>query len=80
MTAQRIDELISACKGTGIGLAGLFPRRFSPATAVLKAAVDAGRFGRIRLVEAAIKWWRSQEYYDSGAWRGTGSSTVAGRL
>ena len=47
-------------------LAGIFPRLFSPATAVLKAAADAGRFGRISLVEAAIKWWRSQEYYDSG--------------
>ncbi len=67
MTAQRIDEMISACEGAGVGLAGIFPRRFSPATAVLKTAVDTGRFGRISLVEATIKWWRSQEYYDSGA-------------
>ena len=52
VTAQRIDEMISVCQGAGVGLAGTFPRRFSPATAVLKAAVDAGRFGRISLVEA----------------------------
>ena len=33
--------------------------------------MEAGRFGRITLASAYIKWWRTQEYYDSGAWRGT---------
>tara|TARA_Y100001934_G_scaffold142603_1_gene171508 strand:- start:2929 stop:3543 length:615 start_codon:yes stop_codon:yes gene_type:complete len=42
--------------------------------------VDAGRFGRISLVEATIKWWRSQEYYDSGAWRGTWELDGGGAL
>ena len=37
----------------------------------LKRAIEAGRFGRILFVSGRIKWWRSQEYYDSGAWRGT---------
>jgi predicted dehydrogenase len=37
----------------------------------MKRAIDAGRFGRILFVSGRIKWWRSQEYYDSGAWRGT---------
>ena len=54
--------------------------RFSPATAVLKQAIDAGRFGRISLAEATIKWWRIQEYYDSGAWRGTWALDGGGAL
>ncbi|MDR2613933.1 MAG: hypothetical protein LBC91_01215 [Candidatus Accumulibacter sp.] len=31
----------------------------------------AGRFGRLLFVSGHVKWWRSQAYYDSGAWRGT---------
>ena len=32
------------------------------------------------LVDVAIKWWRSQEYYDSGAWRGTWELDGGGAL
>ncbi len=28
-------------------------------------------FGRLVLGVAHVPWWRSQSYYDSGAWRGT---------
>ena len=29
-----------------------------------------GRFGRLTLGDTYVKWWRTQEYYDSGGWRG----------
>jgi UDP-N-acetyl-2-amino-2-deoxyglucuronate dehydrogenase len=45
--------------------------RFDPASVVVHEAVEAGRFGRITSGVATVSWWRSQEYYDSGAWRGT---------
>ena len=45
--------------------------RFDPASAAVHEAVEAGRFGRITSGVATVSWWRSQEYYDSGAWRGT---------
>jgi len=32
------------------------------------------------LVDVAIKWWRAQEYYDSGAWRGTWELDGGGAL
>jgi len=80
VTVERVDEMIAVCERAGVGLAGIFPRRFSPATSVLKQAVDAGRFGRISLAEATIKWWRTQEYYDSGAWRGTWNLDGGGAL
>jgi predicted dehydrogenase len=38
---------------------------------VFKQAVDEGRFGRITLADAYIKWFRTQQYYDQGGWRGT---------
>ena len=71
VTLERVDRMIRACKNNGVMLAGIFPRRFSEATAVFKKAVDSGRFGRITLADAYIKWYRTQEYYDSGDWRGT---------
>ena len=33
--------------------------------------MQEGAFGRLILGNAHILWWRSQTYYDSGAWRGT---------
>jgi predicted dehydrogenase len=71
VTTARIDAMIDACAEAGVMLAGVFPRRFNPATALLKQAIDAGRFGTITMADAAIKYWRTQEYYDGDAWRGT---------
>jgi UDP-N-acetyl-2-amino-2-deoxyglucuronate dehydrogenase len=80
VTAARIDEMIAVCGQHGVMLAGIFPRRFNEATRRLKEAVDGGRFGRIALAEATIKWWRPQSYYDSGAWRGTWALDGGGAL
>jgi UDP-N-acetyl-2-amino-2-deoxyglucuronate dehydrogenase len=33
--------------------------------------VEEKAFGRLVMGNAIIPWWRSQAYYDSGAWRGT---------
>ena len=32
------------------------------------------------MADAYIKWWRDQEYYDSGAWRGTWKLDGGGAL
>jgi predicted dehydrogenase len=33
--------------------------------------VRSGRFGQLTSAVASVAWWRSQDYYDSGDWRGT---------
>ena len=71
ITIERCDVVIRACKENNVRLCGIFPYRFTEGGRALKAAIDAGRFGRITLGDAYNKWWRTQEYYDSGAWRGT---------
>jgi UDP-N-acetyl-2-amino-2-deoxyglucuronate dehydrogenase len=71
VTLERVDRMIRECEANKVMLAGIFPRRFNEATAVFKKAVDSGRLGRITLADAYIKWYRTQEYYDSGDWRGT---------
>jgi predicted dehydrogenase len=71
ITLERCDDIIRACDSAGVKLCTIFPSRFSPANLALKAAIDAGRFGRLTLGDTYVKWWRTQEYYDSGGWRGT---------
>ena len=80
VTLKRCDKIIAACEKSGVKLATIFPSRFHPASQTLKKAMDAGRFGRITLGDAYIKWYRTQQYYDSGAWRGTWKLDGGGAL
>ncbi|AWB65395.1 oxidoreductase [Saccharobesus litoralis] len=80
VTTDKTDALIQACNDQGVQLIGILPRRFNQSTQILKDAVDNGRFGQITLAEASIKWFRTQEYYDSGAWRGTWALDGGGAL
>jgi len=80
VTLERVDRMIRACRENGVMLAGIFQRRFLEAVQLFKKAVDAGRLGRISLADAYIKWYRTQDYYDSGAWRGTWKLDGGGAL
>src|SRR5947209_14610581 len=80
INVERCDRIINACEKHGVQLCTIFPSRFADANRTLKAAVDAGRFGRLTLGETTCKWWRSQEYYDRGGWRGTWALDGGGAL
>jgi UDP-N-acetyl-2-amino-2-deoxyglucuronate dehydrogenase len=71
ITVDRCNRVIDTCDKNKVKLCTIFPSRFGDANQTLKAAVTAGRFGRLTLGETACKWWRTQEYYDQGGWRGT---------
>ncbi|TMQ32388.1 MAG: Gfo/Idh/MocA family oxidoreductase, partial [Planctomycetota bacterium] len=80
ITLERCDQIIDACQRHGVKLCTIFPSRFGDANQALKAAVDAGRFGRVTLGETTCKWWRPQSYYDEGGWKGTRSLDGGGAL
>ena len=71
ITLARCDAIINACRKNGVLLATVFPSRFSDANIAVKDAIKEGRFGKLTLGDAYVKWWRTQQYYDSGGWRGT---------
>lgn len=71
ITLARCDKLIAACRKNGVKLCTIFPSRFSPANQILKEAIDEERFGKLTLGDTYVKWWRTQQYYDGGGWRGT---------
>ncbi|MGI9519802.1 MAG: Gfo/Idh/MocA family protein [Pirellulaceae bacterium] len=80
VTPARCDQIIEACEDSGVLLSTIFQSRFHESSRLLKSAVEAGRFGQIALANAYVKWHRSQEYYDSGAWRGTWELDGGGAL
>lgn len=80
ITLERCDRIIEACEKSGVVLATIFPSRFHQSSRRLKYAIDSGRFGRLTLADAIVKWYRTQEYYDSGVWRGTWELDGGGAL
>lgn len=80
VTLKRCDAIIDACEKAGVTLATIFPSRFHKSSQLIKRAVDQGRFGRLTMGDAYVKWYRTQEYYDSGAWRGTWALDGGGAL
>ncbi len=80
VTSARARDISEACRNGNVRLASVFQTRFHPVVRLLKQAVAEKWFGRISLVTAEVKWYRSQEYYDSSPWRGTWSLDGGGAL
>ena len=80
VTLKRCDKIIDACKQARVKLGTIFPSRFHDSSVQMRKAIDQGRFGRLTLGDAYVKWYRTQEYYDSGAWRGTWKLDGGGAL
>ena len=80
VTPERIDLMMAAAETNGKTLAAVLNRRFHPAMEHFKAASTSGRFGKITSASCYVKWWRTQEYYDSAGWRGTWALDGGGAL
>jgi UDP-N-acetyl-2-amino-2-deoxyglucuronate dehydrogenase len=71
VTLEAADRLIEATRAAGVKLATISQHRFDPGVRRMKELIESGRLGRLVLGDAFVKWYRTQQYYDSGAWRGT---------
>jgi predicted dehydrogenase len=80
ITLDRVDAILRAGRECNVTVGAIFPRRFQEPSRILKAAIERGRFGRIVLGDVAIKWYRTQDYYDKGGWRGTWKFDGGGAL
>jgi predicted dehydrogenase len=74
----RTDELLQAAAKAGVQVAPIFQSRFGDGARKLKAALDAGRFGRLVLASAYVKWHRTAQYYTG--WKGTAKLDGGGAL
>lgn len=80
ITLKRCDRIIAACEQSNVVLSTIFPSRFHESSQLIKQAIEKGRFGKLTVGDAYVKWYRTQEYYDSGAWRGTWELDGGGAL
>jgi UDP-N-acetyl-2-amino-2-deoxyglucuronate dehydrogenase len=69
--AVECDAMIAACDRAGVTLGVVFQSRFERLSRNLKAALDAGRLGRLLWASSNTLWHRTDAYYRSGPWRGT---------
>jgi UDP-N-acetyl-2-amino-2-deoxyglucuronate dehydrogenase len=80
ITAEQIQDILNACDKNNVKLAVISQLRFSDAVCSLKKAVDEGLLGKLVLGDLDMKYYRSQEYYDKSAWRGTWKMEGGGAL
>ncbi len=73
-----IDKLIDECDKAGVLLAVDFQERYTDMPTRVKTGLDQGLFGQLILVEARLKWYRSDEYFVG--WHGTWAQDGGGSL
>lgn len=65
------DAVIRKADETGRKVCVISQLRFSDAIQEMKRAIDAGEMGKLYSTALTMRYFRSQAYYDSAAWRGT---------
>ena len=70
VTLERMDSLLSASRSAGVHLLPIFQARYGDGARTVKRALEAGRFGRLVLASAYVKWVRAAAYYHQ-SWHGT---------
>jgi predicted dehydrogenase len=63
ITTPRADEIVRAADARGVHIAPIFQGRFGDGARTVKAAIDAGRLGRLVLASNYVKWHRTAQYY-----------------
>jgi UDP-N-acetyl-2-amino-2-deoxyglucuronate dehydrogenase len=71
VTLAAADRLIAAARENNVLVTVISQHRFDAGLDELRRLLDGGALGSLLLGEASTKWYRTQDYYDSAAWRGT---------
>jgi len=77
-TVEGTDRILREAEAAGVRVGSIFQARFGDAARQVKAAVDAGRFGRMVLASCYVKWNRNTEYYTG--WKGKLSQDGGGAV
>ena len=71
LTLHDADDMIRISDENGTKLFIVKQNRFNKPVQLLRKALEEGRFGKLILGTARIRWHRDQAYYDQDYWRGT---------
>ncbi|WMJ24272.1 Gfo/Idh/MocA family oxidoreductase [Paludicola sp. MB14-C6] len=75
--AMSIDDaqlLIDTAKANNKILCACHQNRFNKSIQKIRAALEAGRFGRLSHIAAHVRWNRNESYYTQAPWRGKWAS------
>jgi predicted dehydrogenase len=80
ISTARIDALIADCERAGVKLGVFYQDRTAPDIQWLRNVVTSGALGRMIVVAARVRWFRTREYYSESRWRGTWALDGGGAL
>ena len=71
MSMAEADEIIRRSGEKNVKVAACHQNRFNVAVQKTRAALEAGRFGRLSHGSVHVRWNRNRGYYTQAPWRGT---------
>lgn len=74
MSMQEADEIVLRAKEYNVKVSVCHQNRFNVAVQELRAALEAGRFGKLSHGSVHVRWNRNEEYYTQAEWRGKWAS------
>ena len=80
ITAEQLDLMTEACERNHVVLSSIAQSRFVSGVQYTKQALEDGLLGRLVCADVYMKFNRTQEYYNSGGWRGTKAVDGGGAL
>lgn len=80
ITLEKCDEIIRVCDENHVFLSPVFQSRFAKPVQLVRKAMQEGRFGRMVLASAQMRWYRDASYYSGSNWRGTWDLDGGGAL
>lgn len=74
-------QMIDECRKADVALGAMLQARTRGCMKKMKEIISSGQLGQIHHVTMVVtNWYRTQAYYDSGAWRGTWDGEGGGIL
>ena len=80
VTLAAADRIRAAEAASGRTVSVISQRRFQPVASFIRRSIDAGALGRVTSGVVESAFFRPQEYYESGDWRGTAAIDGGGAL
>ena len=74
MSLKETDLMIETCKANNVKFGVTVQCRVRKPIQAIKTAIAQGRFGKLLMAGAYMKWFRTEEYYLSDAWRSSRKS------
>ena len=80
ITKEQLDAMEEACTRNGVMLSSIAQSRFTSGVCKAKQAIEDGYIGKMVCADVYMKFNRTQEYYNTGGWRGTKAMDGGGAL